>query len=143
MILSVIVALGYQQSIWTMRLLWSLQLKNITNNTWHGVQPLSLDFLEVTMSETIFSLEEIAEAFKYIQDDKLSIDAKAMLTMDIGYEKAEKDIIKLLREKAEHHKQISESISMDEYMSESDSESEWWASVVLHKFADALIKGEK
>lgn len=48
------------------------------------------------MSETIFSLEEIAEAFKYIQDDKLSTDAKAMLTMDIGYEKAEKDIIKLL-----------------------------------------------
>ena len=52
-------------------------------------------------------------------------------------------IIKLLKKEAEHHKQISESISMDEYMSESDSESEWWASVVLDKFADALIKGEQ
>lgn len=51
-------------------------------------------------------------------------------------------IVSLLKKEARHRKQISESIAMDEYMSRDDSESEWWASVVLDKFADALIKGE-
>ena len=73
------------------------------------------------MNEPIFSLEEIAEAFKYIQDNKLSTDAKAMLTMDIGYERAEKDIIKLLE------KQFASS---------------YWSDL-SPEFLIALIKGEK
>ena len=67
-----------------------------------------------------------------------------LLERDAKVAKAtEERIIKLLRKEAMHRKQISESIAMDEYMSSDDSESEWWASVVLDKFADALIKGEK
>ena len=59
-------------------------------------------------------------------------------------ERVERDrIIELLRKEAKHLKQVSESIAMDEYMDEEDSQSMWWASVELNKFADALIKGEK
>lgn len=90
------------------------------------------------MSETIFSLEEIAEAFKYIQDDKLSTDAKAMLTMDIGYEKAEKDIIKLLEEKLPKTLRLVYEVCLDETGLYDTNE----AALVKDAFI-ALIKGEK
>lgn len=78
-----------------------------------------------------------------IQERMVARSEREKDLLKYGRSQERERIIKLLKKEAEHHKQISESISMDEYMSESDSESEWWASVVLDKFADALIKGEK
>lgn len=52
---SVAVALEYLENTWTMKPLWNTQLKNTMSNTWHGVQPLSLDFLEVMMNEIDYS----------------------------------------------------------------------------------------
>lgn len=53
------------------------------------------------------------------------------------------DVIELLRKEAAHRKQIADSIAMDDYMSDSDSEAELWASAVLNMIAEALIKGEQ
>jgi len=52
-------------------------------------------------------------------------------------------IIKLLREKAKHLKQVSESIAMDDYMSDEDAAVPENGAFALNEFADALIKGEK
>ena len=56
---------------------------------------------------------------------------------------AEERIVKLLREKAKHLKQVSESISMDDYMSEWDAAVPENGAFALNEFADALIKGEQ
>lgn len=55
------------------------------------------------MNEALYSLDEIAEAFKYVNNTRLSPDAKAMLTMDIGYEKAQRDIKAMLWESINNH----------------------------------------
>ena len=52
-------------------------------------------------------------------------------------------IIKLLRERARHLMQVSESIAMDEYMSDEDAAVPENGAFALNEFADALIKGEK
>lgn len=53
------------------------------------------------------------------------------------------DVVKLLREKAKHLMQVSESIAMDEYMSDEDAAVPENGAFALNEFSDALIKGEK
>ncbi len=53
------------------------------------------------------------------------------------------DVVKLLREKAKHLKQVSGSIDMDPYMTEWDAAVAENGAYYLNEFADALIKGEK
>lgn len=52
-------------------------------------------------------------------------------------------IIKLLREKAKHLKQVSQSIAMDEYMSDEDAAVPENGAFALNEFADALIREKK
>lgn len=59
-----------------------------------------------------------------------------------GVKDTEERIIKLLREKAKHLKQVSESIAMDDYMSDEDAAVPENGAFALNEFADALIKGE-
>jgi hypothetical protein len=62
---------------------------------------------------------------------------------EFGIKQTEERIIKLLREKAKHLKQVSESIAMDDYMSDEDAAVPENGAFALNEFADALIKGEK
>ena len=91
------------------------------------------------MNEPLYSLDEIAEAFKYIQDNRLSTDARAMLTMDIGYEKAENDIVKLLEDK---RREIDEIVTMSDELGETSAK--WFYQDRARDLNNyiALIKGE-
>ena len=71
---------------------------------------------------------------------KLNEGEKSLMRFAMSKERER--IIKLLREKARHLKQVSESIAMDEYMSDEDAAVPENGAFALNEFADALIKGE-